>query len=97
MTFYDIHVYYKPMQGWLVHAMIHCELKDTLEFPQPWHHLSGLLFLDSASSLLSAAEMSGGGLPRWRGVVFCLLRLSADRDPSPPLLTVNISHAVMNV
>ncbi len=29
--------------------------------------------------------------------MFCLLRSAADRDPSLLLLTVNISHAVMNV
>lgn len=32
-----------------------------------------------------------------RGVVFCLLWSAADRHPSALLLSVNISHAVMNV
>lgn len=32
-----------------------------------------------------------------RAVVFCLLRWPADRDPSMLLLSINISHPVMNV
>lgn len=46
--------------------MIHSELKHIpvgAGVSEPWHHLSALLFLESASSFLSAAEMSSGGLP----------------------------------
>lgn len=48
---------------------------------KPWHHLSGLLFLESASSLLSAAGMSSGGFTSQRGVVFLSFKVGCRQRP----------------
>lgn len=83
------------MQGWLVHLMIHSEPKHIpvgVGVSEPWHHSSALLFLESASSLLSAAVV-------YLSERCCVLSFKVGCTETPRCCSshVNMSHAVLNV
>jgi len=92
----DIQTYYKLHSEGPEHPVSHGQLKNipvSLDFPSPAItlpfivcHLPFVYSRDEQQRFTSQ-----------RGVVFCLLRSSADTERSLLLLNVNISHAVMNV
>lgn len=87
------------MQGRIVDPMIHCELEDIPVGVGVSRALASLKWFVGfkVCQLPFVCSTDEQWFTSLRGVVFCLLRSAEDRDPSLQLLTVNISHAVMNV
>lgn len=95
---YDIQENYKPCRDCLYIPWFtgNCStFQSALEFPT----LASLkwFFVFRVCQLPFVCSRDEQRFTSQRGVVFCLLRSAADRDPSLLLLTVNISHVVMNV